>query len=217
MDTRSQNVDVPGDLGARVRHRRTALGLSTSEVAQRTGMSTRRIERIETRPVILTGGELVRLSRALDTTITELFAPLQHQWTRRTALTPEPVLEPMRRDECVKLIESGGVARIAYNRAGDLTVIPVNYCYVNDLIIFRTAADSAVAQFDLAPIAFELDRVDEGMHDGWSVLVNGMVRPATNEEIESALNRVEPWAGGTRETYVAIEPHRISGRRIRSW
>ena len=94
-------------------------------------------------------------------------------------------------------------------------VIPVNYCYVNDLIIFRTAADSAVAQYALAPVAFELDSVDEaiagrlecpGERDG----------PAGHRGTE-ARGRVEPWAGGTRETYMAIEPHRITGRRIRSW
>ena len=128
-----------------------------------------------------------------------------------------PVLQPMRREECLKLIDAGDVGRIAFNGAEGLVVIPVNFCHLNALIIFRTAADSAVAQFDLAPIAFELDSVDEGLREGWSVLVNGMVRPATPEESESAYGRVEPWAGGTRETYMAIEPHRVTGRRIRSW
>ncbi|WP_406054079.1 helix-turn-helix domain-containing protein [Kribbella sp. NBC_00889] len=217
MDIGSQNVQVPGDLGTRVKHRRLELGLSTAEVAERTGMGTRRIERIETRPVALTGGELLRLSRALDTTISGLFAPHRSRSARRAVLTPEPELEPMRRDECIKLIEAGVVGRIAFNRADDLLVIPVNYCYVNELIVFRTAADSTVAQYDLAPIAFEIDAVDESLRDGWSVLVNGTVRPATGQEIEAALGRVEPWAGGTRETYIAIEPRRISGRRIRSW
>ena len=217
MDIRSQSAEVPGDLGTRVRHRRMELGLSTAEVAERTGMATHRIERIETHPVALTGGELVRLSRALDSTISELFAPRHHRPTPRSLMAPGPVLEPMRPSECIKLIESGVVGRIAFNGADDLTVFPVNYCYVNDLIIFRTAADSAVAQYDLAPIAFELDFVDEGLRDGWSILVNGMVRPATGHEIEAALGRVEPWAGSTRETYIAIEPHRVSGRRIRSW
>ncbi|MFI6674299.1 pyridoxamine 5'-phosphate oxidase family protein [Kribbella sp. NPDC050470] len=148
MDTRTQPVEVPGDFGNRVRHRRTELGLSTSEVAERTGMSTRRIEQVETRPVALTAGELARLARALGTTISELSAPLQHRTTRRARMGP--LLEPMRRDECVKLVESGVVGRIAFNSADGLVVIPINYCWVGDLIVFRTAADSAVAQYDLA-------------------------------------------------------------------
>ncbi|WP_329000191.1 hypothetical protein OHA18_37870 [Kribbella sp. NBC_00709] len=55
-------------------------------------------------------------------------------------------------------------------------MVAVNWCTLGELILFRTASDSAVAQYDLDPIAFELDVVDEGMHDGWSVLVDGMSR-----------------------------------------
>jgi hypothetical protein len=215
MDTRSQAAGKPSDLGIRVRHRRLALGLSTAEVAERTGVSTERIEHIETLPFALTGGELARLSRALDLSIDDLTGPYRPTTPRRPPMAP--VLEPMRKEECVKLIEAGVVGRIAYNGADELLVIPVNYCYVNDLIIFRTAADSAVAQFDLAPITFELDFTDEGLQDGWSVLVHGLVRPAVKEESDAARGRVEPWAGGTRESYMAIEPHRITGRRVRSW
>jgi transcriptional regulator with XRE-family HTH domain len=216
MDPRSQTASEPSDLGIRIRHRRLALGLSMAEVAERTGLSTKRVERIETRPFAVTGGELARLSRALDVTIDDLTGPHRSTTTpRRSQVTP--VLQPMRREECLKLIDAGDVGRIAYHRADELVVIPVNYCYVNDLVIFRTAVDSAVAQYALAPVAFELDSVDEGLQDGWSVLVNGMVRPATEEESESAHGRVEPWAGGTRETYMVIEPHRVTGRRIRSW
>ena len=215
MDPRTQTASEPSDLGIRIRHRRLALGLSTAEVAERTGLTTTRVERIETGPFALTGGELARLSRALDVTIDDLSGSRRPTTPRRSPVAP--VLQPMRREECLKLIDAGDVGRIAYNRADELVVIPVNYCYVNDLVIFRTAADSAVAQYALAPVAFELDSVDEGLQDGWSVLVNGMVRPATAEESDSARGRVEPWAGGTRETYMVIEPHRITGRRIRSW
>ncbi|MEV0283735.1 MULTISPECIES: pyridoxamine 5'-phosphate oxidase family protein [unclassified Kribbella] len=215
MGTGSRSLNVPGDLGIRVRQRRTALGLSTAEVAERADMSARRIERIETSPGMLTARDLVRLAHALDTTVSDLCAPPRPRTARATRLVP--LLEPMRRDECVELIESGVVGRIAFNRDDELIVIPINYCYLNDLIIFRTAADSAVAQYDVAPIAFELDSIDEGVMDGWSVLVNGTVRPATDGEAEAAGSRVDPWAGGTRDTYVAIAPHRITGRRIRSW
>jgi nitroimidazol reductase NimA-like FMN-containing flavoprotein (pyridoxamine 5'-phosphate oxidase superfamily) len=127
-----------------------------------------------------------------------------------------PALEPMRRADCVALLEPGGVGRIAFHGADGLTVIPVNYCYIKDVVIFRTTADSAIAQCGLEPVAFEIDFVDEAMREGWSVLVTGMVRPATAREALAAQGLVEPWAGGTRDTAVAIEPHRISGRRIRT-
>ncbi|MGY4769654.1 helix-turn-helix domain-containing protein [Kribbella sp. CWNU-51] len=215
MDTRSQTAGKPSDLSIRIRGRRLALGLSTAEVAERTGLSTERIENIETGPFALTGAELVRLSRALDISVGELTGPYRPRTPQRPTIAP--VLEPMRKEECVKLIDAGDVGRIAYNGADDLVVFPVNYCYLNDLIIFRTAADSAVAQFDLAPIAFEIDFTDEALQDGWSVLVHGVVRPVTSEEFDAARGRVEPWAGGTRESYMAIAPHGITGRRIRSW
>lgn len=216
MDTRSQTPGTStSDLGGRIRQRRMALGLSTAEVAQRAGLSTDRVQHIETRPFALTGGELVRIAHALDIAIDDLTTPYRPTVPRRPPIAP--VLEPMRREECVQLIEAGDVGRIAYNGVDDLVVIPINYCWLNDQIVFRTAADSAVAQYDLAPLAFELDAFDEAMRDGWSVLVNGMVRPATSQEADLVRDRVEPWAGGTRESYMVIEPHRVTGRRIRSW
>jgi transcriptional regulator with XRE-family HTH domain len=213
MDT--QTAGGHSSLGTRIRHRRQALGLSTAEVAERAGLTTNRIEHIETRPFALTGAELLRLAHALDVTIDELTGPRHPATSHRTPVAP--VLEPMRREECIALMRSGSIGRIAYTGIDQVVVIPVNYCYRNELIVFRTAADSAVAQFDLEPIAFELDLFDEGMRDGWSVLVNGIVRPATDTEIEWSRGHVEPWAGGTREAYMIVEPRRITGRRIRSW
>ena len=214
MDTSAHEPGGPDDLGTRARRRRLALGLSTAEVARRTSLTTDHIESIENRPVALTGGELARLARALDISISDLVEPRRHKSTRRAPMAP--LLEPMRREECIKLIGAEDVGRIAFNGADGLVVFPVNYCYLNDLIVFRTAADSAVAQYGLAPIAFELDFVDEGLRDGWSVLVNGMVRPATSEETEVARDRVEPWAGGVRESYMVVEPSRVTGRHVRS-
>ncbi|MET9273550.1 pyridoxamine 5'-phosphate oxidase family protein [Kribbella sp. NPDC003557] len=213
MDT--QTTGGPSSLGTRIRHRRQALGLSPAEVAERAGLTADRIKQIETRPFALTGAELLRLAHALDATIEELTGPRHPAGAHQPPI--DPVLEPMRREECIVLIRSGSVGRIAYAGIDEVVVIPVNYCYRDELIVFRTAADSAVAQFDLEPVAFELDLFDEGMQDGWSVLVNGMVRPATEAETAAARGRVDPWAGGTRDTYMVVDPRRITGRRIRSW
>jgi len=208
-------LGTSSNLGTRIRHRRLALGLSTTEVAGRAALTRDRVEHIETRPFALTGAELVRLAHALDLTVDDLTGPHRPTSTRRRPLAP--LLEPMRKEECVKLIEAGGLGRIAYNAAAELSVFPVNYTTLGELIAFRTAADSAVAQYDLGPIAFEIDHFDESMRDGWSVLVNGMVRPATGPEADTVHDRVEPWVGGTRDTFMVIEPHRVTGRRIRSW
>ena len=143
MDSRSQTTPTPSDLGLRIRRRRLALGLSTAEVAERTGSSIERIEQIETGPFALTGGGLVRLARALDTDVDDLTSPRRPRTPHRAPIAP--VLDPMRREECITLIDARDVGRIAYNRADELVVIPVNYCHLNGLIIFRTAADSGRA------------------------------------------------------------------------
>ncbi|MEU8226138.1 pyridoxamine 5'-phosphate oxidase family protein [Kribbella sp. NPDC048915] len=209
------DAQIAGDssnLGTRIRHRRRALGLTTAEIADRAGLTADRVEHIETRPFALTGAELLRLANALDATVEDLTGPrrvVPHQ----PPLAPS--LEPMRREECVVLLSAGTVGRIAFNGVDEIVVFPVNYRYHNDLIVFRTAADSTVAQYDLEPVAFELDHIDEGMQEGWSVLVNGTLRPATPEEATAA--QVTPWAGGTRDTHMTIEPHQITGRRIQTW
>ncbi|MFK4084935.1 helix-turn-helix domain-containing protein [Kribbella sp. NPDC020789] len=214
MNTTTHPPGAPTGVGIRIRQRRQALGLSTADVAERTGLGTDRIERLESGPFALTGLELVQLARALELTVSELVG--RHRPVAPAAAPLAPDLQPMRKPECVELLRTGQIGRLAYNGADGLVVFPVNYRWIGDVIVFRTAADSGVAQYDLEPVAFELDFLDEGMHDGWSVLVNGVVRPAEDGE-RAAAGAVEPWAGGTRQACMTVEPRRITGRRIRSW
>jgi nitroimidazol reductase NimA-like FMN-containing flavoprotein (pyridoxamine 5'-phosphate oxidase superfamily) len=203
-------------LARRVGRRRRALGLSVAEVAVRARLEPAYVERIEERPVALTGGELIRLATALDSSVSELVgAKVQHAPGSNDA-APHAVLEGMRREECVALIDGRGIGRIAYQVAGRLVVVPVNYCWHDGRVVLRTAADSAIAQYGLEPVAFEVDRIDDGMREGWSVLINGSVRPATEDEATAAVGSVQPWAGGERDVYLVIEPDQVSGRRIRS-
>ncbi|TWD84659.1 hypothetical protein FB561_5853 [Kribbella amoyensis] len=194
--------------------RRTALGLSRAEVATRAGLSPERVEDFESRPVALTGGELLRVATALDTTIAALTGGPADRPPGSGSAADRATLEPMRREECVALLKKGGIGRIAFTAADGLVMVPVNFCYVGDQIIFRTAADSTLAQYDLAPVAFEIDAVDDALRGGWSVLVTGMVRPATGQESLAARGLVEPWAGGDRAVHVVIDPEQITGRRI---
>jgi nitroimidazol reductase NimA-like FMN-containing flavoprotein (pyridoxamine 5'-phosphate oxidase superfamily) len=138
--------------------------------------------------------------------------------------TGSPALQQLDEAECLRLISPGGVGRLAYSGRFGLTVLPVNYRVHDAAIVFRTAHDGSTDQ-DLRTgiagadfmVAFEIDDIDAGAREGWSVLIQG---PA--HHVESAADRtsilaagVEPWAGGDRELFLRITPTRITGRRIR--
>ena len=65
--------------------------------------------------------------------------------------------------------------------------------------------------------AVEVDRIDEPMSEGWSVLVSGRAHLIDDPaELEQAADLgIEPWPGGRREALMRIETEMISGRRIR--
>ncbi|WP_198675936.1 pyridoxamine 5'-phosphate oxidase family protein [Kribbella monticola] len=199
-----------GDLARRVRARRLALGLSRDEVAERARLDPSYVDRIENAPVALTGGALMRLAGALD-------QPQRPAGAGPAAL--HPVFETMDDDECRRLIEPGGVGRVAFQLVGRLNVVPVNFGMHDGAVVFRTSATTALGRYGSGAVSFEIDRLDEGMHQGWSVLVSGTARqadPEKTEQLREAMD-VDPWAGGDREVYIVIEPEQVSGRRVRAW
>ncbi len=218
-EPRKTTAAAPGDLARRARRRRGALGLSVEQVAVRAGMDPGFVELLERRPTVLTGGALVRLAGALDTTVSELLGSVSEraQGAGRAAL--HPVLEPMEREECLGLLGPGGVGRIALTYGDQLFVLPVNFVWHEGRIVFRTAASTVVAHLAEGSVAFEIDRIDDGMREGWSVLVRGQARVVTEPELHvlAAGVAVEPWAGGARGVYVVVEPEVVTGRRIRAW
>jgi hypothetical protein len=66
-------------------------------------------------------------------------------------------------------------------------------------------------------VSFEVDRVDDVLAEGWSVLVTGRaeVLTAASDLARAGRLRITPWAGGERDCYVRITPGQVSGRRIR--
>jgi nitroimidazol reductase NimA-like FMN-containing flavoprotein (pyridoxamine 5'-phosphate oxidase superfamily) len=133
-------------------------------------------------------------------------------------------LEALDEAECMRLISSGGIGRIAYSGRFDLTVLPVNYKLHEGTIVFRTAQGGETGE-DLRTgiagaeyrVAFEIDDFDRTAREGWSVLIQGPahhVESAAERELVQAAG-VEAWAGGDREHFIRITPARVTGRRIR--
>ncbi|WP_324615516.1 pyridoxamine 5'-phosphate oxidase family protein [Streptomyces sp. Mg1] len=66
-------------------------------------------------------------------------------------------------------------------------------------------------------MAFEADRIDDAMKQGWSVMAvgeaEGVVDAAGKQRLD-AVARSMPWAGGDRTHWMKITPIRITGRRV---
>jgi nitroimidazol reductase NimA-like FMN-containing flavoprotein (pyridoxamine 5'-phosphate oxidase superfamily) len=119
--------------------------------------------------------------------------------------------------ECFGLLEPGGVGRIGFASADGIMMLPVNFAVTAATIIFRTAPDTLLALHADGQVSFEVDRIDEALRGGWSVLVQGHAHTITDErEVQHLEDRthLEPWASGARDVYVRIAPTRISGRRV---
>lgn len=125
-------------------------------------------------------------------------------------------LEILCRDECLLLLATATIGRIGVSIEALPVVLPINFRLVGERIVFCTGEgtklDAATAN---AVVSFEVDDFDAFWHTGWSVVVTGTATDATDtEEVAALADRVARWApqGGGR--VVAIDPIRISGRRI---
>ncbi|MFI6928272.1 pyridoxamine 5'-phosphate oxidase family protein [Nonomuraea spiralis] len=208
-----------GDFGHRIQYHRQRLGLTPEQVAERADMSAGYIRYMEEHVDIPDRGTLNRLADALETTSQDLLGGGRDRPPGVGPAMAEPVLEVLDPDECRRLIEPGGIGRIAFNGSHGPTVLPVNFRMHEGAIVFRTGSGGPMDQ-DLRTglegvevmVGFEVDRIDEARRQGWSVLVQGAAHHVTPEEQAGA--DPTPWAGGDRRLYIRIVPHRITGRRI---
>ena len=120
-------------------------------------------------------------------------------------------------EQCLDLLGSRTVGRVAYTERAMPAVLPVNYGLDGHRIVFRTKAASSLArQMDNTVVAFEVDDFDEDVRVGWSVLVTGVAKLVREPSEALRLERAWPipWAGGERRQLVAITPAHITGRRV---
>jgi nitroimidazol reductase NimA-like FMN-containing flavoprotein (pyridoxamine 5'-phosphate oxidase superfamily) len=127
-------------------------------------------------------------------------------------------LEVLPLTECLRLLASVPVGRIAFHAAGEVIVLPVNHLVDGQDIVFRTAAGSKLSAAEQADIvAFEADDYDAQARTGWSVVVNGQAEilyENTQTQRLSGLG-LDSWATDVdRPFWIRIRPTSVSGRRI---
>ena len=120
--TANEQPDGGGDLSRRVRRRRSVLGLTREEVAARARMDSGYLARVEHAPVALTTSTLIRLADALDTTVAELLGAIPEQPPGHGRAALRAVLAELSEQECLRLIEPGGIGRVAFEEFRDLAM-----------------------------------------------------------------------------------------------
>lgn len=128
--------------------------------------------------------------------------------------------EVLGRDECLRLLASHRLGRVAVSVEGWTPLIrPVNYRFdpASQSVVFRSGKGTKLTGLLRAQaVTFETDDIDEAAHTGWSVVVSGRA-----EEILGARDLghvealgVDPWVPGDLPHWFRIRTEMVSGRRI---
>lgn len=125
---------------------------------------------------------------------------------------------PLSATECITRLRSHTIGRVGWNTVDGPQILPVTYVFRDGQIIFRTAPYGALSELrNVRQVAFEVDEIDVVTRTGWSVLVRGWAKAATNpDELAELWQEPEPspWAGGNRTLFITISPEQFSGREI---
>jgi hypothetical protein len=120
------------------------------------------------------------------------------------------------RTECIELLRTVPVGRIALSVGALPVVLPVNFAMLDDDVVIRTVAGSKLeAAASNAVVAFEADQVDPAARAGWSVLVQGVASEITDpDELDRARRMpLDPWSGLDGQ-FLRITTRLVSGRRL---
>src|SRR3954463_3559743 len=121
-------------------------------------------------------------------------------------------------DECMKLLATRRVGRLAFVVDGQPLVFPVNYAVDNGSVVFRTDRGSKLTNAPMSKVAFEVDDINEETIEGWDVVVQGHADDITGsiDERSEALKHIviEPFAPGLKWHWIRIVPTMVTGRRL---
>ena len=131
---------------------------------------------------------------------------------------PVNVLTVLTEDDCLALLQSGEVARIAFDFEGTLEIFPINYCMDGRTIVFRTGPGTKLDEVPKVAVAVEVDSWDAESGIGWSVVAKGPAEEITTNPGRVAEHLrwmpVHPAAPGDRWHWIGIKPLEITGRRF---
>ena len=130
-----------------------------------------------------------------------------------------PIFEELSSGDCLELLASVPVGRVALTARALPVVLPVNFALWDGDVIWRSAQGARLHAAAVGyVVAFEADAYDPETRDGWSVMIQGVAQVVTDPaELAQARNLpLEAWAlDGDADRYVRLTPNIVSGTRIR--
>lgn len=125
------------------------------------------------------------------------------------------VVVPLTDDEAWEVLRRGALGRLAYQIAGDVWIVPVNYVVDRDRLVFRTAEGSKLFGTTVNQrVAFEVDEID--VDHAVSVVVRGIAHHLTGIAADEAeALPLRPWVGTEKHEFIAITADEVTGRRFR--
>lgn len=113
------------------------------------------------------------------------------------------------------VLRAQALGRLAYQIAGDVWIVPVNYVVDGERVVFRTAEGGKLFGTTVNQrVAFEVDAVD--VDHAVSVVVRGTARHLTGIAADEAeALPLRPWVGSEKFEFVAITADEVTGRRFR--
>ena len=114
------------------------------------------------------------------------------------------------REDCLRLLGSGGLGRVVFTASAMPAVQPVSYVLHGEEVVFRVADGSLVSTATRhAVVGFQVDDIDPVTHAGWSILGVGQAY-----ELRDGGRRSAPVAGSATHT-VAVPLQQLTGHRVR--
>ncbi|MFJ5924967.1 helix-turn-helix domain-containing protein [Kitasatospora sp. NPDC092948] len=211
---------APNALARRFAARLADLGLTEAQVATRAGMSIAYLRRVLELGCDFDPPALLRLAAVLGLDYQELVAggPAERVHTVDAGPDPgspplvgPPVLGELTTAECWNRLGGNGLGRLARTGPDGPVVRPVGYVVHDRTILYRTNPDGALAPDASREAAFEVDRADPDLREGWSVLIIGPLEYVTDPALLAELP--EPPAAGR---WVRLTPRTVTGRTIRA-
>ena len=127
-------------------------------------------------------------------------------------------MEELDEAECLRLLASTTVGRVGFIVDGRPIVLPVNYAIDGRTVVFRTGEGTVLNRTALQMIAFQVDKIDDATHSGWSVLAQGVAQDvgtaidARSEQLRRLA--LVTWAPDRRDRWFRLDADTLTGRRL---